>query len=56
MNEKKVQKTKKNTGISNDDSMNTIADDVELNVMGQSSTDLVNEVNETIMKDEMNMF
>ena len=56
MDENNLEKTEKSTDISNDDSMNTIADNVELKAMKQSSTDLVNEVNETIMKDEMNMF
>jgi hypothetical protein len=55
MGEHNLEKAEKNTGISNDD-MNTIADDVEPIVIKQSSTDLVNEVNEAIMKNEMNMF
>ena len=56
MDENNLEKTEKSTDISNDDSMNTIADDVEHKVIKQSSADLVNEVNETIMKNEMNMF
>ncbi|HEY8891721.1 MAG TPA: hypothetical protein VIM70_15885 [Clostridium sp.] len=57
MDKNNLEKTKKSTGISNYDSgMNTIANDAESKVIGQSSTDLVNEANEAIMKDEMNMF
>ncbi|MBU3161513.1 hypothetical protein KPL37_17540 [Clostridium frigoris] len=57
MYENNLEKIEKSNGISNDDSMNKIADDIEPRVMGQSSTDdLVNEVNEIIMKNEMNMF
>jgi hypothetical protein len=56
MDENNLEKTEKSTGISNNDSMNTIADDVEPKVINQSRTDLVNEVNEAIMKNEMNMF
>ncbi|MBU3110086.1 hypothetical protein [Clostridium lacusfryxellense] len=55
MDENNLEKTEKSTGISNDDSMN-IDNDVEQKVIKQSSADLINEVNETIMKDEMNLF
>ncbi|HEY8891705.1 MAG TPA: hypothetical protein VIM70_15795 [Clostridium sp.] len=56
MDENNLEKTEKSTGILNDDSMNTIADDVEQKAMKQLSTDPVDEVNEAIMKNEMNMF
>ena len=54
MEENILEKTEKSTGISNDDSMNKIDDDIESKLMGQSSTDDL--VNEAIMKDEMNIF
>ena len=56
MDENNLENTEKSTGVSNYDNMITIAGDVETKIMKQSSTDLVNEVNEAIMKNEMNMF
>lgn len=54
MDENNLEKAEKSIDISNEDSMNTIDDEVEAKLMGQSSTaDLVNEA---IMKNEMNMF
>lgn len=56
MDENNFKKAEKSTDISNDNSMNTFADDVKPETMEQLNSDLINEVNETIMKNEMNMF